>query len=282
MDNKDSQDTDIRHLFRQEALNDYDTTRAPELYALKGERYAGVDDSVWEKWDAGQRDFIGWSRGTATATKPYVEESMLRGDRLFAHRGNLTGNVLDVGGGWGLFRRWWKQSPDDRFVVHDPALERFLGGAPLLYRDLYGSVLEQPMTFVVGFGEELPYADESFQEFICAAALDHTMQPERVLAEGYRCLKPGGRVLVILHLEGVAGTEQTLKSSFGKRLLRALRHPLKAIRRIFRGPAHDHHMHHFTVAGVLALLEKAGFTGLEHRPYGENSGAVSFLGRKGM
>lgn len=274
-----TQDTDIRHLFKDDALSDYDTTRAPELYALKGERYAGVDDSVWEKWDAGQRDFLGWSRGTATATKPYVEESMLRGDRLFTHRGSLTGSVLDVGGGWGLFRRWWKQSLKDSFVVHDPALERFLGGAPELYRELYGAALEQPMTFVVGYGEELPYADESFSEFICAAALDHTMQPERVLAEGYRCLKPGGRVLIILHLEGVAGTEQTLKRPFGKRLLRALGHPLKTLRRIIRGPQ-DHHMHHFTVEGVLSLLKEAGFTELTHRPYGENSGAVSFLGRK--
>jgi len=280
MNNNDSPSPDINHLFRQDALSKYDTTRTPELYILKGERYAGVDDSVWEKWDAGQREFIGWSRGTATATKPYVEESLLRGDRLFAHRGELTGNVLDVGGGWGLFRRWWNPSPNDSFVVHDPALERFLGGAPSLYRELYGEALKLPMTFVVGYGEELPYADASFQEFICAAALDHTMQPERVLAEGYRCLKSGGRVLVILHLEGVAGTEQTLKRSFGKRLLRALRHPFKTIRRIFRGPPQDHHMHHFTVDGVLNLLKAAGFTGLEHRPYGENSGAVSFFGKK--
>ncbi len=279
MDNRHK--PEVSRWFKATALDDYDTARGPELYILEDERHAGVDDSAWEKWDDGQRDFIGWSRGTATATKPYVKESMRRGDRLFAHRGELTGSVLDVGGGWGLFRRWWQRSPGDHFIVHDPALERFLGGAPSLYRELYGEALKLPMTFVVGFGEELPYKDESFKEFICAAALDHTMQPERVLAEGYRCLKPGGRVLIILHLEGVAGTEQTLKRSFGRRLLRALRHPFKTIRRIFQGPPQDHHMHHFTVDGVLNLLKAAGFTELEHRPYGENSGAVSFLGRKG-
>ncbi|MCK4594084.1 methyltransferase domain-containing protein [bacterium] len=187
--------------------------------------------------------------------------------------------MLDVGGGWGLFRRWWCMDDDALFIVHDPALERFLTGPTPLYPGLYGEALERPMTFAAGFGEELPYRDGVFDEFVCAAVLDHALDPRRVLAEGLRCLKPVGNVLVIVQCTGMAGGERTLLRPFGRRLLRAFRHPLRALKRLFGG-AKDPHLHHFAEDGLKGLMASVGFTQIESRLYGVDSGARAFLARK--
>lgn len=271
-------DRSVISLFREEELPRYDLSRAPALIRLLDERLPEVDDNLWRRWGSFQNEFLDWTRERAGVSPEYVAESIARLAELFDHRGPLEGNVLDVGGGWGLLRRWWSAGDDSCFVVHDPALERFLVGPPPLYRELYGGSLERPMTFVAGFGEELPYRDAVFDEFICAATLDHAMDPRRVLVEGRRCLKPGGRALVILHCEGLSGEERTLRRPLGVRLGSALRHPLRSLKRLLQG-SKDPHLHHFTVEGLTALIEDAGFTGVEVRPYGEGSGARAFLAR---
>ncbi len=265
----------VLSLFKVSELPRYDLSRAPALVRLRDERLPDVDGELWDRWRDGQREFLTWTRENAAENRGYVLESIARLEELFKHRGLLKGNVLDVGGGWGLFRRWWSAGGDSQFIVHDPALERFLTGPVPLYRELYGDALGRPMTFVAGFGEELPYRDGVFDEFVCAAALDHALDPRRVLAEGLRCLKPDGRALVIVQCTGEAGEERTLKRSFGRRLLRAFRHPLRTLKRLFGG-AKDHHLHHFTMEDLTDLLTSVGFTRVESRPYGVGSGTLTF------
>ncbi len=272
-------DNPFSAFFRRSELPRYDFTRAPALIRLRDERLGGVDEELWRRWEDGQREFLDWTREIAAVKREYVLESIARLEEIFAYRGLLEGSVLDVGGGWGLFRRWWRSDGNPIFIVHDPALERFLTGPAPMYRELYGDVLERPMTFVAGFGEELPYRNGVFDEFVCAAALDHALDPRRVLTEGLRCLKPDGNALVIVHCTGMAGGERTLKRSFGRRLLRAFRHPLRALKRLFGG-AKDPHLYHFTVEEVVDLMASVGFVGVESRPYGADSGARAFLARK--
>jgi len=268
-------------LFREDELPRYDLSRAPALIRLLDDRLPEVDDDLWRRWGALQDEFLDWTRERAGVNREYVAESIARLAELFDHRKPLEGDVLDVGGGWGLLRRWWNAGAYSIFVVHDPALERFLNGPTPVYRELYGGTLERPMTFVAGFGEELPYRDAVFDEFVCAATLDHALEPRRVLAEGRRCLKPGGRALVILHCAGLAGEERTLRLPFGSRLKSALRHPIWAFKRLLNG-SKDHHLHHFTPEGLVSLMEEAGFTGVEVRPYGGGSGARAFLARRSV
>jgi SAM-dependent methyltransferase len=272
-------DRSVLSLFREEELPRYDVSRAPALVRLLDDRLPEVDDDLWRRWNALQGEFLHWTRERAGVNREYVAESIARLAELFDHRGPLEGDVLDVGGGWGLLRKWWNAGEGSLFVVHDPALQRFLVGPPPLYRELYGAALERPMAFVAGFGEELPYRDGSFDELVCAATLDHAMDPRRVLAEGRRCLKPGGRALVILHCQGLEGEERTLRRPLGERLGSALRHPLRSLRRLFGG-SRDHHLHHFTVEELAALIGEVGFTGVEVRPYGEGTGARAFLARR--
>lgn len=47
-----------------------------------------------------------------------------------------------------------------------------------------------------GVGEALPFADESFELVTCWDVLEHVQDPERLISEIARVLRPGGRVLI--------------------------------------------------------------------------------------
>lgn len=50
--------------------------------------------------------------------------------------------------------------------------------------------------FAAGDAEKLPYRDESFDRIFATSVLSHLLHPDRALEEGYRVLKPGGRLVV--------------------------------------------------------------------------------------
>jgi len=51
--------------------------------------------------------------------------------------------------------------------------------------------------FVTGIGERLPFRDGSFEAVLSFDVFEHTRNPERVLAECRRVLRPGGRLFVV-------------------------------------------------------------------------------------
>jgi ubiquinone/menaquinone biosynthesis C-methylase UbiE len=54
---------------------------------------------------------------------------------------------------------------------------------------------ELDLPVVVGAGEQLPYPSNSFDIVVCFDVLEHVADPQAVLAEMYRVLKPGGVAL---------------------------------------------------------------------------------------
>lgn len=48
-------------------------------------------------------------------------------------------------------------------------------------------------------GESLPFADNSFDTLVCTLTLCSVQDPQQVLGEVYRVLKPGGRLLLLEH-----------------------------------------------------------------------------------
>ena len=51
--------------------------------------------------------------------------------------------------------------------------------------------------FATGFGEALPYADNSFDFIVATDVFEHVQDLRRVLSECYRTLKPGGKLLCV-------------------------------------------------------------------------------------
>lgn len=50
----------------------------------------------------------------------------------------------------------------------------------------------EPIRYLVGSGEEIPLDSESMDVVICCNAIDHASNPDAILTEIYRVLKPGG------------------------------------------------------------------------------------------
>lgn len=131
----------------------------------------------------------GWRK--RTPFNPYwIERKHLR--RAAARLAPLaSGRLLDVGGGerpyGALFAPYVK-----RYVgLEYPPMADNL--APEIWRDLKRV---RAIIDVFGDGYSLPFAEESFETVLCSEVLEHVSDPERILREIGRVLKPGGVVLL--------------------------------------------------------------------------------------
>ncbi len=80
-----------------------------------------------------------------------------------------------------------------------------IGGRIQPYRELLAGRVEQYVALdpqleglvdVIGFGENLPFADDSFDIIVCAQVFSYVAQPERVMAEIERVLRRGGMAII--------------------------------------------------------------------------------------
>lgn len=102
--------------------------------------------------------------------------------------------------------------------------------------------LGKAATIVQGDAEELPFAAGSFDRVLCSSVLSHVLHPERVLAEAYRVLKPGGRLVVSVSHE--AAIERGIRLArallFGPLLLGRSSQPVRE--HVYSS---EYHLHHF-------------------------------------
>ncbi|MGB2697253.1 MAG: class I SAM-dependent methyltransferase [Candidatus Zixiibacteriota bacterium] len=252
----------IKDLFREDMKADFDFTQAPQLITPRGTETTGhkaIKTEDLSQWSKAQRSFLNWVKDKKVFTKEYIEGGKVAYDAFFKKRGSLRGNILDIGGGWGLYRQWWIPCASSVFIVHDPGVERFLGGPHELHLFYYQRAFSLPMSFIEGFGEDLPYKDSSFDTCLIAATLDHCMNPEKVLEEAYRCLKPGGVILVIQYCPSLSTKDR--QSSILKRLLKILLRPKHFLAVLHNSLFHpDHHIHHFGSLEITSLLKRARFS----------------------
>jgi SAM-dependent methyltransferase len=136
-----------------------------------------------------------WYRDFAAADAETVERDLLS---LFSGHApyfrQLSGRVLDVGGGAGLVARYmdprvhyWVVDPSS--VWHEPSLadlsQQFRQSGPIPH-------------FVQGYGEQLPFPDADFDSVLAIFSLNHADDPSRCIAEIGRVLRPGGEAYVVL------------------------------------------------------------------------------------
>lgn len=110
---------------------------------------------------------------------------------------NLEGKrVLEVGSGFGTnLAVWLKRYRLDAYGA-EPATQGFDQGYRASRLLLSANGLD-PDRIVNAHGESLPFPNESFDVVYSANVLEHTSDPEQVLAESLRVLRKGG----ILHME---------------------------------------------------------------------------------
>lgn len=276
--------TAVLSLFAEAKREHYDFGQAPTLVTLRSTTQSAATPFQGEdlaRWQQAQQLLLRWTTDRQIFTEDYIKQGKELYERYFQTYGLLTGNVLDIGGGWGLYRQWWHHEAEQLFVVHDPGVERFLRGPHELHRKVYAQALAAPMTFVEGFGEDLPYQPITFDAILIASALDHCVNPLRVFTEAYRTLRPGGRLLIFQQCQGGQKKRQGAGQRSLGRLLGLLQRPGRIIAllrtRLFYK---ERHLHNFTREAVIALLEAAHYTKVEAELVPGSSQIYAFEARK--
>ncbi|MBI4598179.1 MAG: class I SAM-dependent methyltransferase [Candidatus Omnitrophica bacterium] len=100
-------------------------------------------------------------------------------------------SILDVPCGTGELLRWLlPRVPEARIVGVD-------GSEAMLNIACQKWVGEPRVGFQHGLAEALPFGKQTFDWVLCCSSLHYFRQPERVLAEFARVLKPTGRLLLL-------------------------------------------------------------------------------------
>jgi ubiquinone/menaquinone biosynthesis C-methylase UbiE len=162
----------------------------------------------------------------------------------------LAGSVLDVGGGYGLVTQQADLDPS-QIVCVDPIVCRWSDVQEGPYKSHYARL--RSIVRIPGYAEDLPFGNASFDTIHMRSCLDHFANPHRALLEARRVLKPAGKLVVGLALEGAFKLDDSGYVNSAKRRLKAS----------FVGTVYeyffDQHLFHPTEEALKCLLVSAGF-----------------------
>jgi SAM-dependent methyltransferase len=180
-----------------------------------GGRALGAWDGWWRSLEGPELDARPWH--SHFLTSHLIAPQVTRLGKL------LRGRVLDVGAGTGYGRRFL-----------DPASTTYLPTDLPGGRDAADAAIaargEAPKVLCSGY--DLPFAAGSMEGVAVLMVLEHTEDPGRILAEAWRVLAPGGRILVSVPFA-------------------------------FPVHGHPHDFRRWTPEGVRVELERAGFRVVE-------------------
>ncbi|MGJ8652584.1 MAG: metalloregulator ArsR/SmtB family transcription factor [Opitutaceae bacterium] len=103
--------------------------------------------------------------------------------------------IADLGAGEGLMSQLLARRAEEVVCIdNSPKMVEF--GRELAAKNEFTN-----LRYELGDIEEVPLKDGTFDLVLLSQALHHAQHPERALAEAYRILKPGGKVIIIDLLE---------------------------------------------------------------------------------
>ena len=114
------------------------------------------------------------------------------GQRRAALLGELAGQVLEVGAGTGTNLAYYQQASKVVACEPDPAMRARLAGKLATAR--------VPVELCDAPAEALPFADQRFDVVVCVLVLCTVSDLATALAELYRVLRPGGRLVFLEHV----------------------------------------------------------------------------------
>jgi ubiquinone/menaquinone biosynthesis C-methylase UbiE len=148
------------------------------------------------------RKVYGGPQGALLATASVLSLHVPLGERLFRKRRfDLRGmkSILDVGSGAGQIAQHLLKYSDPQADVYCTDLSQ-----QMLQRARLRLKSSRPR-FVTADIVDLPFADNSFDGVTCGYVLEHLADPRPGLAELSRVLAPGGRMLLLVTEDSVAG-----------------------------------------------------------------------------
>ncbi len=102
--------------------------------------------------------------------------------------------LLDVAGGTGdIAFRFLARAPSARATVLDLTESMLAAGRERAEAESLAGRLD----WVVGDAMDLPFPDRSFDAYTISFGIRNVTRPEKALAEAFRVLKPGGRLMVL-------------------------------------------------------------------------------------
>lgn len=225
----------------------------------------------YKSWQDGQAFYEKWEgsgQGYSNQVSKYYAE--IEYDRDIYEHFKLSGDILDVGGGLGTVREFLGEST--RLVSIDPFIDAPMSIPPAKLEA--SKCLSKPLNFIAALAEFIPFTSESFDYVHMRSMLDHVQVPDLALIEAHRVLKPYGKLLVGLAVDGGESGRKSIKMM----LKDALKETLGVIGvHKFR----DHHTWHPTFPNLLRLIGDNGFIIEESywQPYWQNQ-VVYVLARK--
>ena len=148
----------------------------------KAEKVQGVFSSVASKYDV-MNDFM------SLGIHRFWKDAMM--DWLAPRGGQL---LLDVAGGTGdISFRFLKRAGNAHATVLDLTEPMLAEGRK---RAATAGISGQ-LDWVVGDAMALPFEDQTFDVYTISFGIRNVTNPKKALAEAYRVLKPGGRIMVL-------------------------------------------------------------------------------------
>ncbi len=142
------------------------------------------------RWQASQKlSLQSWEKKNLTTEREQVERSLLPILQRYAREFPDDATVMEIGCGPICLTRLL---PQRHKTYLDPMADDF--------RRMFPGKLPEEGEYLTAFAERIPKPDSSYDLIICLNMISHALNPELVMNEIERLLKPGGKLILSIRL----------------------------------------------------------------------------------